>query len=306
MPKSKEKRSRIRSVEASDIYRMFKRLDNRLDSLEEKYKIVNRRGSKRRRVSVIRDSESESEAEHSPSPSSGEGTSDEESEGECRDRATPQLAEPVTNNSNIIQTAGTSGTSEEPRTDLDKDILSILGEEGLTKDLSADPIHADIASRWENILIGGLEEDTKKVLVDRYLPPSNCMAVTPPIMNPEVKIACSESVMRRDERISQVQHQIAAGLSAIGLALTRMLNKQEVEDNKDDIRLLSDAGRLLANVHHSESRSRRELIALNLNKELKETLEGLGEEEEEECKYNVYLSYHTTELLNEHKLNQTL
>ncbi|VEN58033.1 unnamed protein product [Callosobruchus maculatus] len=162
--------------------------------------------------------------------------------------------------------------TEEPRTDLDKDILSILGEEGLTKDLSADPIHADIASRWENILIGGLEEDTKKVLVDRYLPPSNCMAVTPPIMNPEVKIACSESVMRRDERISQVQHQIAAGLSAIGLALTRMLNKQEVEDNKDDIRLLSDAGRLLANVHHSESRSRRELIALNLNKELKETL----------------------------------
>lgn len=95
--------------------------------------------------------------------------------------------------------------------------------------------------------------------------------IKPPLINPEVKIAISESIIRRDERLSQVQHQIAAGLSAIGLALTRMLDKQAVEGNKEDIQLLSDAGRLLANVNSESPRSRRELIALNLNKELKET-----------------------------------
>lgn len=121
-------------------------------------------------------------------------------------------------------------------------------------------------------MTGGLDEETKKGLIEKYLPPENCPLIKPPIINPEVKIAISESIIRRYERLSQVQHQIAAGLSAIDLSLTRMLDKQEVEGNKEDIQLLSDAGRLLANVHHSESRSRRELIALNLNKELKDTL----------------------------------
>ncbi|KAJ8970936.1 hypothetical protein NQ317_016745 [Molorchus minor] len=38
------------------------------------------------------------------------------------------------------------------------------------------------------------------------------------------------------------------------------------------IKYLNDIGRLLSDVHHSESISRRELIALNLNKDLKDTL----------------------------------
>lgn len=118
----------------------------------------------------------------------------------------------------------------------------------------------------------GLDEETKKGLIEKYLSPENCPLIKPPLINPEVKIAISESIIRRDERLSQVQHQIAAGLSAIGLALTRMLDKQAVEGNKEDIQLLSDAGRLLANVNSESPRSRRGLIALNLNKELKETL----------------------------------
>lgn len=157
-------------------------------------------------------------------------------------------------------------------TSLGKDILSILGEEGTTKSTFAKPIQADVASRWDSILTRGLDEETKDVLINKYLPPENCQGINPPIINPEVKIAISESVIRRYTRLMQTQQQIASSLSAIGLALTTMLDKEEGEKNRDYIELLSNAGRLLANVHFSESKSRRELIALNLNKELKETL----------------------------------
>lgn len=86
-----------------------------------------------------------------------------------------------------------------------------------------------------------------------------------------MKLAVSDAVIRRDNRLVQLQQQVSASLSAIGLTLTQMVGDKS-RDNKEYIQLLSDAGRLLANIHYSESVSRRELIALNLNKELKETL----------------------------------
>ena len=56
-------------------------------------------------------------------------------------------------------------------------------------------------------------------------------------------MAIAESVSRRDARLSQLQQQLGASLSAIGVALTDML-KEEGKDNRNYIELLSDAGRL--------------------------------------------------------------
>lgn len=39
------------------------------------------------------------------------------------------------------------------------------------------------------------------------------------------------------------------------------------------IEALSDAGRLLCDVHHTQSQTRRALVTINLNKEFKDTLE---------------------------------
>lgn len=62
-----------------------------------------------------------------------------------------------------------------------------------------------------------------------------------------------------------------AGLTAIGSVISDLL-KQEGGGNKEIIEKLSDAGRLLSDLHYTENACRKELILLNLNKELKDTL----------------------------------
>lgn len=154
---------------------------------------------------------------------------------------------------------------------LQKEILSILGDDNTVRKLVGDPIHPTVASHWAKILTSGLDQDSRDELTTKYLTPENCTYLNPPSVNPEVKVAISESVSRRDARLSQLQQQLGASLSAIGVALTDML-KEEGRDNRNYMQLLSDAGRLLSNIFHSESLSRRDLIAINLNKELKDTL----------------------------------
>ncbi|KAJ8913473.1 hypothetical protein NQ315_013853 [Exocentrus adspersus] len=153
---------------------------------------------------------------------------------------------------------------------LGDDILSLLGEDKTIEKSFAAPLHPDVASRWTYILSSGLEEQSRDNLMEKYLSPENCPLLNAPTVNPEVKAAVQEAILRRDARLAHLQQQIGASLSAIGLALTSMLKNKD--GDKQYIEMLGDAGRLLANIHHSESLSRRELISINLSRELKEPL----------------------------------
>lgn len=126
--------------------------------------------------------------------------------------------------------------------------------------------------RWSEILKNGLG-DTKQDIIKKYSVPANLPLLTVPKLNPEVNVALSTQiqVIRRDARLVQKQEQLAAGLSAIGEALSIML-KERGEGNRKCIELLSDAGRLLCDFHHVETITRRDLISINLNKDLKDTL----------------------------------
>ena len=83
-------------------------------------------------------------------------------------------------------------------------------------------------------------------------------------------MAVPPQTLRRDERLTSRQSQIGACLAAIGATVTSLL-KSEGGDMKQ-IEALCDTGRLLADVHYAETSSRRELLAINLNKSLRETL----------------------------------
>lgn len=87
-----------------------------------------------------------------------------------------------------------------------------------------------------------------------------------------VKKAVPENTIRRDARLSQLQCQIGAASSAVAGLITDMLKEREGV-NRKYIEYLNDIGRLLCDIHHSESISRRELLlALNINKDLKDAL----------------------------------
>nr|CAH7714150.1 unnamed protein product [Callosobruchus chinensis] len=156
-----------------------------------------------------------------------------------------------------------------PASTLNADILSVLGDEtGITK-VYGPPIHKHIADRWLQILKSGLVGEKRKELISKYPAPDN----SPPKLNAIVRQAINDSVVKRDERLTYKQTQIGVALSAIGSVISELLEKQEADgDNKSIIERLSDAGRLLSDLHRSESATRRDLASLNLNKEWRDTL----------------------------------
>nr|CAH7766093.1 unnamed protein product [Callosobruchus chinensis] len=113
--------------------------------------------------------------------------------------------------------------------------------------------------------------DKQKALLAKYPPPDNAPLLSPPQLNNVVNQAISEPVTRRDERLASLQRQLGASLSAIGSLISDMLNVGE-GSNEEHIDKLSDAGRLIADLHHVESTSRKELVSLSLNKDWKEVL----------------------------------
>ncbi|KAJ8909299.1 hypothetical protein NQ315_011258 [Exocentrus adspersus] len=138
---------------------------------------------------------------------------------------------------------------------LGDDILSLLGEDKTIEISFAAPLHPDVASRWTYILSSGLEEQSRDNLMEKYLSPENCPLLNAPTVNPEVKAAVQEAILRRDARLAHLQQQIGASLSAIGLALTSMLKNKD--GDKQYIEMLGDAGRLLL-IYTTQSRYRDE------------------------------------------------
>lgn len=161
----------------------------------------------------------------------------------------------------------------DPTPTLNQDILAVLGDEVCITKVYGASIHQQIADRWLHIFKSGLESERKKGLLLKYPAPDNSRYFEAPKLNPMVAQAINESVLKRDERLGDKQAQIGASLAAIGSVVSKLLEKQEGgEDNKAMIEPLSDAGRILSDLHHSESITRRDLVSLNLNKEWKDTL----------------------------------
>nr|CAI5849880.1 unnamed protein product [Callosobruchus analis] len=82
--------------------------------------------------------------------------------------------------------------------------------------------------------------------------------------------AVSLQVSRRDTTLVQKQEQLACSITAFGTTISSLLTEEGGSDRRH-LQLLSDAGRLLCDFYHSETQTRKGLITINLNKDLKET-----------------------------------
>lgn len=91
-------------------------------------------------------------------------------------------------------------------------------------------------------------------------------------MNQEVALLAGQLVNSRDARLSSYQIQIGAAASALGQLLTSLLQEQGADNWLQLIELASDAGRLLTDLHHEYSMSRRTLAMSNLDSKAKELL----------------------------------
>lgn len=159
-----------------------------------------------------------------------------------------------------------------PDTGPKTNIISILEGDEIQEKNFSEPILEELVPRYIKLLVNGLKEEVKTDLIKKYLPPENFKEIVPPKINPEVRVAVQDNTLKRDTRLSKIQEQIAAVISAL-VRFTSDLVKKGGEDNIKQVEMSNDVLRLLCDVFHHESVSRRELLLLNLNKDLKETLQ---------------------------------
>lgn len=156
--------------------------------------------------------------------------------------------------------------------ELNQDILTILREDSSKEKSFSDNLHKDIASRWQHILLNGLQKENRSELLKAYLPPENCPQMRAPKLNLEIKAALSELNNKKDVYCQNKQNQLASCLSALGKALNMILVNNQDDKSQEIIKSLSDAGRLLCDYHFKESQSRRYAVINVINKETKDTI----------------------------------
>lgn len=164
-----------------------------------------------------------------------------------------------------------------PELELDPSILSILGDEPVKEDRFSAAIHRDIANRWSDILVSGLKDDIRKDLLKNCDVPENLKLALPPLLNPEIKAAVNENVVRRDAILQEKQKHLACAITCISELMTSALSSAEniATNHHGTLQLLSNTGRLLCHMHYSETCSRKNFLLACLNKEVKDNIKDL-------------------------------
>lgn len=152
---------------------------------------------------------------------------------------------------------------------LDEEILQLLGDAPKV-DVELGPnIHTDIAARWQEILSKGLPREVKEKLLKEHVIPGNCPLLMAPLMNAEVKAALPDALVKKDGFLAERQKQLGIALAALAQATQLLITNG---GSSTVIKAVSDACRILCDLHYIDTRSRRGFAISATNTSLKETL----------------------------------
>lgn len=161
---------------------------------------------------------------------------------------------------------------------IDEDALKMFGD--LEKILGDDPsqrmkkkvnLHPTLVTRWKDWIVTGLSNEVIDELTAKYPLTGNCNFEAP-ALNLEVMHSLKETAQKRDKHFVHTQNLAGTALSALGMALTSLL-REEAVDKLKLLELLSDAAKLLIEVHHKESNARIAYILPGMGKQIKAVLE---------------------------------
>lgn len=112
----------------------------------------------------------------------------------------------------------------------------------------------------------GLNKDVKSQLLDTYPRKGNCLIYTPKL-NPEVETFVSETSKRRDKYLYLDQELSGASLSALGEAITMILESDNEGITKHDLlKLLVDSGKLMCELFNQLTKVRKAFIYPGMDK----------------------------------------
>ncbi|KAL4716249.1 hypothetical protein ACJJTC_004743 [Scirpophaga incertulas] len=248
--------------------------NDKYDRLMRKLKKI----EKKIRKKGVSNSDSESENIPPSSSSAGENTAATppllvEEWTDLHTEELPEVIEPQVDltNTDTVQTQGEQDViCDELNEQLDLDILEILGEDPSSDVKYGSEIRKELACRLQHITTAGLTKECRKELLGKYLIPANCTHIDAPKLNPEIKAAIPESSFKRDKGIELKQKQMAAVISGLGQIINTQLNSKD--KNNDTLQKLMDISRLLCDLQHADSVTRRNFICFGLKKDMKDHL----------------------------------
>lgn len=154
---------------------------------------------------------------------------------------------------------------------IDFDILQLLGDDPTVINTYGKEIQKDIAVRLEHYATTGLTKEARKVLKEKYLTPSNCKLIDPPVLNGEIKAAVSDTMTRRDKSIEEGQKDLTVAIACLSEVLSNLISTKD-KDMKM-VKTLMDACKILCDCQHAHSKTRKQFILTALKTEMKSQLQ---------------------------------
>lgn len=133
-------------------------------------------------------------------------------------------------------------------------------------------LHPEVKNIWQDILQKGLTKESRESITKSIPTIKNCNT-SAPLLNPEVRFTLSKQALKRDEYRSLKQNQIGTAICGLSEFLQNLLDNENQINDDDAIEKLSNCIRLLCDVHHMESQSRRAVILPGLKTTVRESME---------------------------------
>ncbi|KAL7304017.1 hypothetical protein TKK_0003488 [Trichogramma kaykai] len=146
---------------------------------------------------------------------------------------------------------------------LDPEILERMGINPTSKKIADHSFHPELVCRWNTWLSEGIPKEEKENILKLYSRQGSCN-LEAPLLNEELVKAIPEATMKRDEHFRQTQNDIGSALSAVGSAISLILNEDTEIDKFDLLGKLFDAGGLLADTFHKHTKARKAYISPTL------------------------------------------
>lgn len=126
------------------------------------------------------------------------------------------------------------------------DIVEILGVDPSSVAKFAAEINQELSNRLQHIATSGLDKETRKELLSKYMIPANCTKISAPVLNAEIKAALPESSVKRDKGIESRQKQLATAISSLSAIISAQLKSKD--RNNSFLKNLMDSVKILCDI----------------------------------------------------------
>lgn len=150
------------------------------------------------------------------------------------------------------------------------EILELLGENPQQSKVLDNNLRPSLGLRWNHWISNGILKQVKGELLIKYARKTESDA---PRLNPKIRAVISESASKRDNFIVENERMAGSALSALGSVLSSLMSDDDSVNKLEFIQKISDAGKLILEIHHNETNSRKAFILPSVSRQVRSILQ---------------------------------